>query len=410
MPFLYLFMLRGFFAFLFIPICFIFFNEFTLVEFVKFDLFLKRSFFPFDQFSFLICVTFFLSSFGFLLLFYKISNYINLDYFYEKTNQTQILNEVIYIYFVLFLVTKLKLFFIPNFFDLDNWTNLLLHNQISLITSQIFFPNLFAFALCSLLLIKPNLKFFEKTLIIIFTVGTTFAVVNLQSRIYMLVLLLIFIAFTFKHVKKKFYRNLIIVSLVTLILSYVFINAQTFWIENFFVIYDNHLNIYENNRITGTYVYERFILDLVGRLDITHIINSWWNQGVVFDITDKQKWGRDIMVTHNSDLKTTIGVPLFISFLPNKFIYQDFIIIIFSGFFVALMYKVNYISSKNLGYVFFVSIMCKFCISWPEKNINGMLIQTMKPFFISIFPFIYFYFRTLLINRLEHFKIFEKRG
>ena len=94
----------------------------------------------------------------------------------------------------------------------------------------------------------------------------------------MLVLLLIFIVFTFKHVKKKFYRNLIIVSLLTLILSYVFINSQIFLIENFFVIYDNHLNIYENNRITGTYVYERFILDLVGRLDITHIINSWWNQ------------------------------------------------------------------------------------------------------------------------------------
>ena len=41
------------------------------------------------------------------------------------------------------------------------------------------------------------------------------------------------------------------------------------------------------------------------------------------------------MITHHLDLKTTIGVPMFISFLPNKFIFQDFLFLIFSGFLVA---------------------------------------------------------------------------
>ena len=43
--------------------------------------------------------------------------------------------------------------------------------------------------------------------------------------------------------------------------------------------------------------------------------------GVVFDITDKQKWGRDIMVTHHSDLKTTIEFRcLFLFYQINLFI------------------------------------------------------------------------------------------
>ena len=73
-----------------------------------------------------------------------------------------------------------------------------------------------------------------------------------------------------------------------------------------FVVYDNQLNTYGNNLTTGIRVYERFILDLIGRLDVTHIINSWWNQGVIYDADNKQKWGRDIMITHHLDLKTGI--------------------------------------------------------------------------------------------------------
>ena len=32
-------------------------------------------------------------------------------------------------YLVLFLITKVRLFFIPTFFDLDNWTNLIYSNS-----------------------------------------------------------------------------------------------------------------------------------------------------------------------------------------------------------------------------------------------------------------------------------------
>ncbi len=410
MSFLYLFFLRGFFAFLFIPFCFVFFNDIALVESLYFDLFLKRSFLPFDKYSILICFTFFISSFGFVLMFYKISKNINIVYFYEKNNQSQVLNEVIYIYLVLFLITKVRLFFIPTFFDLDNWTNLILHNQISLITSQMFFPNIFGIAVCSLLLTKPNLHFFEKILLIILAFGAIFAAINLQSRIYILVLLLILIVFIFKHIQKKIYKNLLIGTVLTLGVPYVFFNSEFKLVENLFVIYDNQLNTYGNNLTTGIRVYERFILDLIGRLDVTHIINSWWNQGVIYDADNKQKWGRDIMITHHLDLKTNIGVPMFISFLPNKFIFQDFLFLIFSGFLVAFLYKINYLTSRNLGYAFFVAIMCKFCLSWPEKRIDGMFMQTLKPLLISIFPFIYFYLRTLIINRLKRLKVFEKRN
>lgn len=407
MIFFYLFFLRGFFAFLFVPLLFIFFQDFKIIGFLEWDLFLKRSFLPFDRHTILLCSIFFLSTVTFLYFFYNVSRKLNFSYFYNNLNQKHILNEISYIFFFLFLLTRIKLFFIPNFFDLNNWTNLLFQNQFSLIISQMFFPSFIGIAMCSLLLLKPKLKFYEKIFLIIFALGASFAVINLQSRIYIIVLSFIFVFYIFNHVNKKLYRNLFIGFFITVSFSYVFLNSEFRTAENFFVIYDNHLRTIAVDQTNGINGYERLILDLIGRLDLTHIINSWWNQGVIFDV-NKQKWGRDIMVVHHADLKTTIGVPVFISFLPNKFMYQDFIILVFLGFLVALIFKINYLSSRNLGHIFFVAIMCKFCLSWPEKRLDGMLIQTMKPFLISIFPFVYFYFRTFLINRLK-LNIFANR-
>ena len=153
-----------------------------------------------------------------------------------------------------------------------------------------FFPNIFGIAVCSLLLTKPNLHFFEKILLIILAFGAIFAAINLQSRIYILVLLLILIVFIFKHIQKKIYKNLLIGTVLTLGVPYVVFNSEFKLVENLFVIYDNQLNTYGNNLTTGIRVYERFILDLIGRLDVTHIINSWWNRGVIYDADNKQKW------------------------------------------------------------------------------------------------------------------------
>ena len=160
MIFFYLFFLRGFFAFLFVPLLFIYFQDFKLVDSLEFDLFLKRSFLPFDTHTISMCFIFFFSTSTFLYFFCNISKKLSINYFYNSPNHKQVLNEILYIFFCLFVLTRIKLFFIPNFFDLNNWTNLLFQNQLLLIISQLFYPNLCGIAVCSLLLLKSKLNFY----------------------------------------------------------------------------------------------------------------------------------------------------------------------------------------------------------------------------------------------------------
>ena len=397
MLFFYLFIIRGFFAFIFVPLVFVYFNDIKIINFLEFDLFLKRSFIPLEKESVLICLIFFSSTIIFLRILFFLFKKIKITYFYQNLHKQSILNEIILIFSFLFILSKIRLFMIPGFFDLGNWTNLVFHNQISLILSQIFFPTTLSIAICSLLLLKQSKTLFDKFILILFAVGSILSVANLQSRIWILMILAMFLVFLYKNIKDKVIKRAVIALVLTLAFFYVFLNSEFHILQNLFASNDYYLKVFDNK---GVNIIERFTLDLIGRLDVYHLVNSWWDKGVMYYENNNQ-WGREVQIIHSSDNKTTVGLPLFITFLPTGTFLFDCGLLILLGLFVAIFFKINYLISKNLGYIFFIAIMCKFCLAWTEKRMEPMIIQTIKPSLVALFPFIYIYIRPLIIKFLN---------
>ena len=140
-------------------------------------------------------------------------------------------------------------------------------------------------------------------------------------------------------------------------------------------------------------------------LDIYHVINSWYEMGVPYDNDSNNKWARDTMIVHKEDYKTRIGLPAFITFLPYTFLWQDLLMLVFISFFVSLCFVTTYVASIRIGYLFCTAAMIFFCLSWPDKRLEPMIMTLLKIVIISFLPLFYSFFKNFCVKIYYYFKI-----
>ena len=169
-------------------------------------------------------------------------------------------------------------------------------------------------------------------------------------------------------------------------------------------MFDNYDNYLLKKKLGSLLGIEQSILNLVSRLDIYHLINSWVDMGIKYDHENNNKWSRDTMIIHHADIKTKVGLPGFITFLPSGLFLADVLILIFIGLIVATCFFITYLASMNLGYIFSVAVMTFFCLSWPDKRLDPMLTGLTKVILLSYFPIAYSIFRELCFRIINYLK------
>ena len=377
----FLFYLRGFLAFILVPLILLFnilpFSNILLYS----NVYLNNYRFPNLNEPFYYCSLYFFSITLFLIFFNLILKKINFKNNYNAFDNVKNINLLFIYIFAIIFILKLR---ILNNFDYLNSNNylgdLLLDNLYTNFIIHFFLPNELVFIFFSLYFDRFIKNKFVNSFFIIYFALTLASTIIFRSRFLLLISLIMFIFFLFKFIKNKIYIVVLISFIIIIFFFYTFLPYDHF-----------------NNLIYPTNFFNYIIIifdHLVWRLDTFHLVDLGYASGNL-NVIDTNTYGRNYGMISIPDVNTGIEFPFFYDFIKidNLFLSNSLIIIICS-FIVSILYTILKIFSFPLGKFFFIAFLFKFSAHWTE-----MPIDLFYDFFFKLFIIYFIIMSYIFIER-----------
>ena len=106
------------------------------------------------------------------------------------------------------------------------------------------------------------------------------------------------------------------------------------------------------------------------------------------NVYDTNAYGRSVGIITQGDKNTGIEFPFFYYFIKidNSILINSIIVI-----FIVIFYEIIKLASISFGKLFFIVFLFKFCATWPEIAIDGILSVSLKLIFIFFVVYIYLF-------------------
>lgn len=362
-----LFYLRGFFAFLLIPLLLLlnieYFNNILLHSNIY--LFKNRS--PNLTYPLMYVVVYYSCC---ILFTYKLShivnkiNPINYLYFLPKIKNY---NLIITILFLFGFLLKLRVFHLENYFSGAYTGDMYFNNDLNQYLTHFFLPNEIFFLGLSIFFLKfKNISVLLKYFIISYLVLSIFFIINFGGRfLYIVSFLYVFFlmkSFSFYKFKKA--------KLIFLFLFFLFL----------FLIIFAPLSLYESSSNENLNFVKKISLSIdhiLWRLDVFHLVDYGFGRQLP-EPWSSNLFSRNIGLIGLDDTNTGVGYPSFFFFINNEqIIYNLFSIII-----VALITSIIYLFIREtinyFGFFFSLVFGLKFILHWPETELILMFVYIKK--------------------------------
>lgn len=378
-----IFILRGFFGLMLIPMIFILDVEpFSSLAFYS-NIYFNNDRYPNLNLPYYFCL---------LFLFFSILNITVMNFFFRKftfnysikniNNIDKNIEIILYLMLSIFFILKFRGFFIENYFSDKFISNFLIKNINIIKFSHFFIPNEILYFIISIFIFKYEVfsRYFKIIIsIIIFLV--LISSINFGSRYLQLTSLVLFLGFIFKLLSFKKIILFVIPPLIFIVLFKIIIPVDI----NFIINQKNASNIKD--------ILEIIFDHLIWRLDVYHLVDIGYDL-IGTNFSNNNKLGHQIGVISFNDTNTGIGLPAFYSLINNHYsIFINSCLTFFASFITVLIY----VSFKNLlpnfGFLFLFLILSRIIFHWPESSLTVQIIYFFKVAQVLI---IYLFLRYLL--------------
>jgi len=385
-----IFILRGFFGLVLIPIIFILDIEpFSSIAFYS-NIYFNNDRFPNLNLPYYYCL---------LFLFFSILNIIVLNFLYRKFsfnysikniyNINKNIEVILYLVLLIFFILKLRAFFIENYFSDKFISNFYIRNTNFVKFSHFFIPNEILYFILSIFIFKYETfsRYFKIILsIIIFFV--LISAINFGSRYLQLTSIFLFVGFVYKILSVKKIILFIIPPLIFIALFKIIIPADI----NFLINQNDASNIKDILVIIFDH--------LIWRLDVYHLVDIGY-EFIGTNFTNNNDLAQQIGVVNLNDSNTGIGLPAFYNLINNHYsLFINSCLTFFASFITVLIY----VSLKNLlpsfGFLFLFLILLRIILHWPESSLNVQIMYLLKVFqvlilFLFLKYLLFFYHKIL---------------
>jgi len=390
----YLFFLRGFLAFLLVPITFLLniepFNKILLYS----NVYLNNYRFPNLNEPFYYCSLYFFSTFLFIIFYNFILKKIKFENNLKIIDKIKNINVFFIYIFAIILFLKLRILYNVEYLDNKNFLgDLLINNFYTNIIIHFFLPNEFAFIFLSFYYDKIIKNKLINSLFIIYITLTLMCTLTFGSRFLIIVSLIMTFFLLFKFLKNIKYFIIIILFLISFIFLYTFIPYDAIFEQPTTVI----------NNIIKTFEH------LIWRLDMFHLIDLGYSSGDL-NVIDNNAYGRKVGIIATGDTNTGIEFAFFFDYIKidNSFLANTLIIIV-SSFFVSIFYTILKLISVSFGNFFFIVFLLKFIAHWSEMGIDQMPGFVFKLLIVIFLIGLYIFFeKKILINLNKLSKIYTR--
>lgn len=374
------FYLRGFLAFILVPIIFLLNINPIDTILLHSNVYLNNYRFPNLNEPAYYCILYFFSSSIFLVTYNYFYKKINIKYdfkFFDKINNLKIF--LIYI-FLIILFLKLRILYDIDYLDRYKFSgDLLINNFYVYFFIHLLLPNELVFLLLSFYYDKITKSRLINSLFITYILLIVFCSIIFGSRLLLVTSLIMIIFLLFKFRRKLKPTNIFLIFLGTLFIiinffPYKITLRETDFINYFIVILDH----------------------FIWRLDMFHLVDLGFSSGDT-DIVDTNDYGRRHGMMTIADKYTGIEFPLFFDYIKvNYSILTNTLIIMLCAFFMVIFFGVLKLTSASLGNFFFMAFLFKFCATWPEMGLDQII-----SFFFKL---------TIIIILVVFYIIFEKKA
>lgn len=373
------FYLRGFLAFVFVPIIF-------LLNFSPFDTILLHSNVYLNNYRFpnlsqpaYYCILYFFSTSIFLLIYCYFSKNSNFHYNLSFSDKIKNIKMFYLFIFLIILFFKLRVFYDLDYLERYKFSgDLLFNNFYAYFIIHLLLPNELVFLILSFYFDKIVKSKLINSIFVIYIISIMICSVVFGSRLILVtsLIMIIFLCFKFFKTLKLFNLLLIFASVLFIIANffpYKITSKETDYL-NYFVVFIDHF---------------------VWRLDMYHLVDLGFPPSSDININNNNAYGREHGIITIRDIYTGIEFPLFFDYIKLDYsLLTNTFIVILSALLMAFFYEVIKLFSLSLGNFFFFAFLFKFCATWPEMGAD------------QIYTFLY---KLVIIIALVQFYIFLEK-